>query len=335
MPAPHIKPGVPETTAAPAAGTGRTSLALVSALPAVAAGLVEGGLLHAFANGHLGWKLLLAAHLTVILLLGAWAHWAGRKLGDSAMPLLVTVAVAAAGPFGALAGIATAMLTLSHADDPGLLKDWYERIALAVATDDDTRLCEQVMSGRTADLTGRPPLSFAAVMDRGSLDERQAALGLIARNFHPDYLPVLMMALKSAEPVIRVQAAAVATRVRGDLRAMVDRHALDSETIATGDSRALTAAAHLDTAIASGLLDEGDRIRASVVAARLRVRPTAGPRQASLAAIPILERATTETTLLREGRYGELRLARRLAAIADAGGYRVRRARRAASAEAP
>ncbi|MEQ1612273.1 MAG: hypothetical protein ABL904_05940 [Hyphomicrobiaceae bacterium] len=250
------------------------------------------------------------------------------------MPLLVTVSVAAAGPVGALAGVAAIMLARRRQDDHKLLDEWYQRIAMAVETDDVTRLCEQVMSGRTSDLTERAPPSFAAIMERGSLNDRQAALGIIARNFHPDYLPVLMMALKSPEPVIRVQAAAVATRVRGDLRALVDRHALSDALSDVDGIGALAAADQLDAAVASGLLDEGDRIRAGAIAQRLRSIPTGNSVPMRLQPLPVLQRAAAETELLREGRFVELRVSRRIAALADAGRYRVRRARRLTALEA-
>jgi hypothetical protein len=141
---------------------------------------------------------------------------------------------------------------------------------MAGETDEATRLCENVATGRTADLTGHAPASFVAVMERGSLDDRQAALGIIARNFHPDFLPVLMQALKSPEPVIRVQAAAVATKVRGDLRALVDRHAGVTAAAVADSPGALVVAAELEAAIASGLLDERPDPRRHRRAERIR-----------------------------------------------------------------
>ena len=309
--------------------SGRVGMALATLAPTAVAAMVEVAVLYAFASGWVGWHIFVMTHLVVIAGLAAWTIWISRQDRDGTVALLVTVSIAAAGPIGALAAAAALVLTMRQQEDPKLLADWYHRIAMAVETDEVTRLCEQVISGRTSDLGGRPPASFATVMERGTLDDRQAALGIIARNFHPDYLAVLMMALKSPEPVIRVQAAAVATRVRGDLHSLVDRHALTSETIAAGSSGALTAATHLDAAITSGLLDEGDRIRAGVIVSRLRNTPANAITQPiRLKPIPLLERAPAETTLLHAGRFAEFRVARRIAAIADAGAYRVRRARR-------
>lgn len=298
-------------------------VALQAALPALVTAVVEIVVLRAYMSDRIGWLGLVLSHAAVVALLAAWTWQVARASGDCAMPLLLTIAVAAAGPVGALAGLAVVVLTARRGDDPKLLQDWYQRIALAAETDDVTRLCEQVATGRTASLAGAAPASFVAIMQSGSLDERQAALGLVARNFHPDYLPVLVLALKSPEPVIRVQAAAVATRCRADLRALVDRHARGLDP--RDGSAALSAAAELDAAIASGLLDEGDSIRAGVVAARLKAHGAAAAVRRPLVAIPILDRQASEAMLIAQRRFADLRVARRLAAVSDGGRYRVRR----------
>lgn len=297
------------------------------ALPLLTVAGVESFLLHGYATGRIGWLQLLLAHVAVTGLLAAWTFLLSRNGRDIVMPLLTTLVVAAAGPAGAIAAFTLVWLAERGRHDPALLRDWYQRIAMAVDTDDVTRMCEQVMNGRTVDLTGRPPASFAGVMERGTLDDRQAVLGVIARNFHPDYLPVLMMALKSPEPMIRVQAAAVATRVRSDLHELVDRYATAADGLPATASSTVEAAGELEAAVASGLLDEGDRIRATVVAERLRAMTPRPARRSSLVAVPVIDRNAAETTLLNEGRFAELRTARRIAAIADIGLYRVRRAR--------
>jgi polysaccharide biosynthesis protein PelE len=303
-------------------------------LPAVIAGVIELAALAAFARGYLPAAVLLALHAAVVAALTWWVTSITRRGRNGVLPLFTLIAVAATGPVGAAAVFAVLVFGQRQPDDAKRLDDWYTRIANAVETDATTRLCEQVATGRTADLGGALPVSFAAVMARGSLDDRQAALGIIARAFDPAYLPALMLALKSPEPVIRVQAAAVATKVRGDLRALVDRHAASAARPAPGSGAALTAAAHLDAAIASGLLDESDRIRAGVIAARLRTADGVATADASHTAVDLLDRPAVEAMLLSAGRYGEIRVGRRIAAVETARLFRVRRPRRAAPAEA-
>jgi len=329
----------PTTAAAPPArssprGFGAVAAGVAVALPAVAAAVIEAFLLLAYTTAQFDWLRFALAHLLIVALLGAWTWGLSRAGSDCTLALLATLSVAAAGPFGALAALASVALATRRQDDATLLADWYQRIAMAIEADEVTQLCEQVSTGRTSDLTGRAPRSFSAVMERGSLDERQAALGVIARNFHPEYLPVLATALKSPEPVIRVQAAAVATRIRGDLRRLIDRHAVAVDAARPAGTAALAAASELEAAIASGLLDESDRIRAVTIAGRLRESArSAAPRRA-MTPVPLLHRQASETVLLAEGRFAELRVGRRIAAVTTAGNYRIRRVRRDAAAEA-
>lgn len=298
---------------------------------ALVAGIASCVSIYVLASGLILWPVFLLLHAAIITCLVIWIDRVRQSSRDSGPALLAAVAVAAAGPIGAVAALLLIEVR-RHREPPHLLDAWYQRIANAVDTDDVTRLCEQVATGRTSDLTGTIPASFPAVMQSGTMHDRQAMLGIIARNFHPDYLPALMLALKNPEPMIRVQAAAVATRVRGDLRAFIDCQAAVSPPLAAGSAPALAAARHLDVAIDSGLLDEGDRIRARVLAGRLTAASPAAsavPTE-SLRAVPVLERGAVEAALLRDGRFGQLRIGRRMATVAAAGRYRVRRRQRAA-----
>ncbi len=299
---------------------------------ALVAGIASCLSIYVLARGLILWPVFLLLHAAITTCLVIWIDRVRQSGRDSGPALLAAVAVAAAGPIGAVAALLLLIEVRRHREPPHLLDAWYQRIANAVDTDDVTRLCEQVATGRTSDLTGSIPASFPAVMQSGTMHDRQAMLGIIARKFHPDYLPALMLALKNPEPMIRVQAAAVATRVRGDLRAFIDRQAAVSPPLATGSAPALAAARQLNVAIDSGLLDEGDRIRARVLAGRLTAAsPAASAAPTSLLrGVPVLERDAVEAALLRDGRFGQLRIGRRMAAVAAAGRYRVRRRQRAA-----
>ncbi len=297
-------------------------------LPAAATVIFEGLLLYGYARGILSWQALLVSHVAVVCLLGLWVAQVGRAGRNAAMPLLTAIAVAATGPLGALAALVTIAFARQTPEDRKLLDDWYERIAMAVDTDDVTQLCDQVATGRTADLADAAPRSFTTIMQSGSLADRQTALGIIARNFHPDYLPALALALKNPEPVIRVQAAAVATRVRGDLRSLVDGFVKPDGQPAPGSAMAITAAGQLRACIASGLLDEGDRMRAGILASRLGASAALPAGSMRLRAEPVIDRHATEVMMLCETRFGALRVARRIANIEAAGMYQVRRARR-------
>lgn len=260
--------------------------------------------------------------LVIIHLLAAFAmiasvvhlHRHGREM---TYPMLAMLALIATGPIGGFGALVIAWLSRRRARDSRLLTDWYERIAMSVAIDPVARFCGNVSSGRTIDLGAEAPPSYAAVIAGGTLEERQNVLGIIARRYHPDYLAVLAQALRSPEPVIRVQAAAVAAHVRPDIakqfRDLVGR----LEAISSSGVETLGLLHTLESMIGSGLLDEGDRRHAvdlvsrlgDVVLSRLAGGETLLPRTA-----PLEERAALEDTLerllLQRGRFAEFRLFR-------------------------
>ena len=293
---------------------------------AVVLAIVEGVVLWSCAAGSLNWPVYLLLHAVIVAVMLAWIDKRGKDKREVGSLLLVTFLFAAIGPIGAIASIALLPRSTWQPEQPELLANWYERIANAVETDEVTRLCELVATGRTSDLGGNAPGSFTAIMDRGTIDDRQAALGVIARNFHTDYLTALLLALKNEEPVIRVQAAAVATKVRGDLRTLIDRIATTTAALSAGTPAALSTAAQLDAAVASDLLDEGDRIRARVLADRLKVQ-TSSPRRPALRAVPIVDRHAVEAALIANSQFSRLRVGRRIAAVETGRVFRVRRAR--------
>jgi hypothetical protein len=103
----------------------------------------------------------------------------------------------------------------------------------------------------------------------GALDERQAILGHIARHFDPAYLSTLKIALASPEPVIRVQAAAVASHIGPPMRRLLHNR-IEMASRAPADPRqALALLDDLMSLVDSGLLDATERRQAEALAHRL------------------------------------------------------------------
>lgn len=309
-------PGAPEVREAAAA-----SWSAELKGPAV---LLGAELLVAWLHVGRGWGgvATLLAHGAVIAV-AAWRLLAVAPAGrDLTRPALAVLAAAVAGPVGAMAALVMAATGRRAEAQSPLISSWYRRIALSAEIDPVTALCDDVASGRTMNLAAAPPSVFLDVLAGGAVAEQQAVLGLIARRFHPDYLPALSAALKSPEPVVRVQAAAVVARIRDELAARVRDHlevlgtaaANGGATIADGAARR----AELGKAARSGLLDEGDlrRIEEALAGGGGRSGHD-GPGGA----------ATSEQDLLGRGDFRAFRVARRLSRIGDAGAYRIRRRR--------
>lgn len=236
----------------------------------------------------IGLPTMLAVHLGLVAAVTA-LQWRRVHTGeDGGLALLGVIAMLATGPFGAACALIMPLLTRRDPAGEALLPGWYDRIALSSEQNEFTRLSDRIAIGRAANLAAPLPVPFVELFKSGPLPEQQAALGLIARDFHPGYLPVLKMALASPEPVIRVQAAAVAARIRAPLNAHVAElftRAADP-LLAVGD--AVDLAADMKSAIDSGLLEAKEQSTAASVRdgllgrtfARLDARrSSAGPSQ--------------------------------------------------------
>ncbi len=234
--------------------------------PIVLLGLLgECAAVFAAASGVIGLPLMLAAHLALVTAV-ALLQWPRlRSSSDGGLALLGVIAMLAAGPFGAACALLMPLLMRRDPAGEALLPGWYERIALSSEQSEFTRLSDRIAIGRAANLAAPLPVPFVELFKSGPLSEQQAALGLIARDFHPGYLPVLKLALESPAPVIRVQAAAVAARIRGPLNAQVVTlfsRAADP-LLAVGD--AVDLAADINAAIDSGLLEASEQATATGV----------------------------------------------------------------------
>lgn len=301
----------------------------------LAAFVVEAALMAGVVLLRLALPVALVLHVLVVGVLAMRCRFVARNGGDAGTPMLQVMAVAIAGPFGALGGLLIDWLSVQGQEHRDRLQRWYERISLSIDTDDVTKLSDRVVVGRTMDLGGPAPQPFARLIEHGSVGEKQAVLGIVARRFHPHYLSALKLALVSDEPVIRVQAAAVAARVRGSLGEEVERLlALLEQKPAAAEM--LRLAREIDLCVASGLLEEKQNVRATAAARVARAdalerlqaaaRPAlaGGPVSAGGALGGAEARFVLEDHLLASGRYDEFRRLRRAFAFPAKGRMRFR-----------
>ena len=243
---------------------------------------------------------------------------------DPTIAELMFLVIAVAGPAGALASLAALGLVDHAGAGPVVLDAWYKQLAKASTADASTELTDRVVAGRVLRTDAPAPENFEDVIASGTLAERQAALGLIARHFHTDYAPALQAALRSAEPVVRVQAAAVVARVRVALKLRV------KELLAVGDDRSpqrdMAAAAELTSLAGCGFVDRADAEKCLAAAGEILRTSLQTSQDVLMAAAG----ATPDTAILAErylmtsGRHNAFRLSRRVHALVLGGKYRVR-----------
>jgi len=275
----------------------------------------------------------LLLHLTVVIAIVV-AISAGRKRGgDLSALLLVAMAVATGGPFGAVIAFIGLIGLARPAESSALLDGWYQRIGRATSNDPAVQLSDRIAADRVMRTDAPPPTSFFDLMDTGSLAEQQSALGLVARHFDTRYLPTLARALRADTPVLRVQAAAVAAHVRPHLDQIVADALVNAERLrglperATSISDRLRLVHALEDAARSGLADPDLARRAQAAAAALLqpLDPVTIPLSAKSSVHQARLLEPIERRLLDAGDYRGLRLLRRRVRLAAKGFGKVRR----------
>ena len=164
----------------------------------------------------------LAAHLVFVAMLAA-AYFtpsksSGRRDGDVGLQLIILLAILVSGVLGAVGGLVLLLLIRSLPKQTALVDDWYNRLTGTEEVDHCTYLYQAIRNnrahGRSAVQIGR----FDGLIRYGHLADKQAVLGLIALNYHPEYRRILFYALRDSEPTVRVQAAAIFTKLQEDAK---------------------------------------------------------------------------------------------------------------------
>lgn len=269
--------------------------------------------------------MIIGLHLMTLAAVSAVLLLRRHPGNDETMAILTLVIIAVAGPAGAIAALAS--LPFAGASDRGrdTLAAWYRRLSGAGRVTPSAAMLDRIASGRVQRPDAPTPENFLHIVATGSLEQRQRALGLIARQFHPDYAPVLDAALRSSEPVVRVQASAVVARVREDLKARVARLASQAES---GDRRAaLRRVSELSALATCTLVESAERARCArlIEEALSELLKQDGDIVGTAVMADRLAQAAVETFLIRHQKFRELRVARRAGAIASRPGIRIRR----------
>jgi hypothetical protein len=212
------------------------------------------------------WGFILADAAAIALgasVLGPWAALALHALAafgfiawswNTCRELMVhAVILALAGPIAAVAWWFAAMAGKSRSLTERA--DWYDVISLDRGDDDDaSQLHEALAAGRIVGGQRRGERSFPDVLVNGKLAEKQALLGLIGLRYHPRYHPLLQTALRSPEPSVRAQAAAVSVKLKDQFRGRL-ADALVGAGATEGDEAARARIADILAATTSGFID--------------------------------------------------------------------------------
>lgn len=216
--------------------------------------LAEGSLSVLLWSGQVGLGAALAVHGCFVLLLVAASVLCWR-LGGGGLPslILLTLGTSLLGPLGPAGCLFTLAFYLATERNAPQFSEWYE----SLFPDDDPAesgdIARQLMERVGQD--GGSVSPFLDVLSYGSRAQKQIAVAVMTRHFHPAFAPALRQALADSDNAVRVQAATAMATIED--RFVERAEELRAETEAHPDDPALVLglARHHDDYAYTGLLD--------------------------------------------------------------------------------
>lgn len=166
---------------------------------------------------------------------------------------LLAVSHGGLGPVGAAGTLISLALGL-HYDRQALpVDEWRRALFPDPPRDEDAELWALVGARGGERLSTVAP--FVDVLDHGTLEQKQAAVALMARHFRPAFAPALRLALRDPQNAVRVQAATAVSMI--EARATARALELERRRREQGDDPRLLLdlARHEDAYAFTGLLD--------------------------------------------------------------------------------
>jgi hypothetical protein len=155
--------------------------------------------------------LIAALHGGVICVPLAFSTLRMRTGGDLAVPLLLLIVVMVSGPLGAAGCAAMTLALWLRRPDPRRLQCWYDYIAGVSRRTAVEETYVELTSKRLLTDFSAPIHRFDPILSGTSLAQQQRVLGVIGRNYHPDFRATLKKALRNRNILIRAQGAAIAS----------------------------------------------------------------------------------------------------------------------------
>ena len=145
------------------------------------------------------------------LLQAALCRWLRQPwwFGLLAFPLVLAL-----GPIGAAGMLLTAIIYTWSRDSATPFEIWYKGILPELSTPPEERIIENLrVWGQEAEEQNREVVPFADVLISGSVEEKQNAIDIMVRNFHPSFAAILRGAQNDPSNTIRAHAVAAITRI--------------------------------------------------------------------------------------------------------------------------
>jgi hypothetical protein len=221
-------------------------------------------------------------HVIVVAVIGASIELMRRRHGQVS-PLLVLLALSTAlmGPVGTIGTMLTCIVRNSASRESASFEEWYSGLFPEEVEVGERHAVEKLAENVIA-ASGRVSIGpLLDVFSHGTRTQKQLAIGVLTRKFHPSFAPALRIALNDLDSAVRVQAATSMTVIENEF--LKQTTALEQAVAdAPGAPEAIKALArHHDDYAHTGLLDPLRERRSRMVALKsyfkyLRLNPNDG-----------------------------------------------------------
>lgn len=161
-------------------------------------------------------QFLVAFHLLISLCLLLFALNALKKNRDARYPFLLFLATLGAGPFGVGSFLLQSLLYplfLKFSPSPA---EWFEGLFPVQSMAPFAEIFQRIQSGWDDYSQLFEIVSFKNIFTYGTLSQKQTVLDAIIKDYDPIYAPILLEALSDPHNTVRIQAAAMVSKIEHD-----------------------------------------------------------------------------------------------------------------------
>jgi len=195
-------------------------------------------------------------HTLTIIILSANTYWIYHKNENLLYPLFLLATGLIAGPFGLASFLLMIILRPFYALFASPMNIWFEGLFPEQNLSLFEKIIERIKShwddyGRQGETT-----PFQNLFTYGTLADKQKVLDAIIENFDPSYSSILKEALQDRQNVVRIQAAAIITKLNTDFEEGLKKLEKIHHDDPKDKANLLLLAEYLDSSAYAGILNE-------------------------------------------------------------------------------
>jgi len=169
-----------------------------------------------FVGGDISHLTIFGIHLLLLSVSGFLVFQAYKKDEDMTYPALLFISLLSSGSIMLCGFLLFCLLKPLFSKFSRKPADWFKELFPDSETTPVKATYDRIVSGWDDYGRFKEAVSFDDIYQLGSLSEKQGVLDVIAKDFHPIYAGILRKALKNPENALRIQSAAIITKIGMD-----------------------------------------------------------------------------------------------------------------------